>query len=110
MTAARREQLLSYVVLGVFAIVAIYPILSIVLLAFHKRSDLVTGFSIPDRLSFDTFKTGVGARAASTAACSTAFIVAATVADRHRGALDAGRLRVRGDALPRLRTRSSTCC
>ncbi|MFL6019004.1 MAG: carbohydrate ABC transporter permease [Gaiellaceae bacterium] len=56
MTTARREQLLSYAVLGAFAIVAIYPILSIVLLAFHRRSDLVTGFDIPDRLSFDTFK------------------------------------------------------
>jgi len=56
MTTARREQLLSYLVLGVFAIVALYPILSIVLLAFHRRSDLVTGFDIPDRLSFDTFK------------------------------------------------------
>jgi raffinose/stachyose/melibiose transport system permease protein len=56
MTTARREQFLSYAVLGAFAIVAIYPILSIVLLAFHRRSDLVTGFDIPDRLSFDTFK------------------------------------------------------
>ena len=56
MTTARREQLLSYAVLGAFAIVAIYPILSIVLLAFHRRSDLATGFDIPDRLSFDTFK------------------------------------------------------
>ena len=56
MTSARREHLLSYLVLGAFAIVAIYPILSIVLLAFHRRSDLVTGFDIPDRLSFDTFK------------------------------------------------------
>jgi raffinose/stachyose/melibiose transport system permease protein len=56
MTGQRREQLLSYLVLGAFAVVAIYPILSIVLLAFHRRSDLVTGFSIPDRLSFDTFQ------------------------------------------------------
>jgi raffinose/stachyose/melibiose transport system permease protein len=53
---ARREQAVSYTVLGVFAVVALYPILSIVLLAFHRRSDLVTGFSIPDRLSFDTFR------------------------------------------------------
>jgi raffinose/stachyose/melibiose transport system permease protein len=56
MTAARREQLLSYTVLGVFAVVAIYPILSIVMLAFHERSDLVTGFALPDQLSFDTFQ------------------------------------------------------
>jgi raffinose/stachyose/melibiose transport system permease protein len=55
--STRREQLLSYAILGVFAIVALYPIVSIVLLAFHKRSDLVTGFSIPDSLDFSTFKT-----------------------------------------------------
>ncbi len=53
----RREQLLSYLILGVFAIVALYPIISIVLLAFHKRSDLVTGFSIPHSLDFGTFRT-----------------------------------------------------
>jgi raffinose/stachyose/melibiose transport system permease protein len=56
MTARKREQLLSYTVLGIFAVVAIYPILSIVLLAFHERSDLVTGFALPDNLSFGTFK------------------------------------------------------
>jgi raffinose/stachyose/melibiose transport system permease protein len=57
MTTSRREQILSYTVLSVFAVVAIYPILSIVLLALHKRSDLVTGFSIPNHLSFKTFET-----------------------------------------------------
>jgi raffinose/stachyose/melibiose transport system permease protein len=56
MTGTKREQLLSYTVLGIFAVVAIYPILSIVLLAFHERSDLVTGFALPDNLSFGTFK------------------------------------------------------
>jgi raffinose/stachyose/melibiose transport system permease protein len=54
-TAARREQLLSYAVLGVFSLIALYPIVSIVLLALHERSDLVTGFSIPDSLDFGTF-------------------------------------------------------
>lgn len=57
MTTSRREQILSYAVLSVFAVVAIYPILSIILLALHRRSDLVTGFSIPDHLSFKTFET-----------------------------------------------------
>ena len=57
MTSARREQIFSYVVLGLFSIIVLYPILSIVLLAFHKRSDLVTGFSIPHTWSLDTFKT-----------------------------------------------------
>ena len=56
MTATRREQLLSYAVLGVFCVVAIYPILSILLLAFHERSDLVTGFSVPDSFDFGTFR------------------------------------------------------
>lgn len=56
MTAARREQLLSYAVLGVFAVIALYPILSIVLLAMHERSDLVTGFSIPDSINLGTFR------------------------------------------------------
>ena len=56
MTVARREQLLSYAVLGVFSVIAIYPILSILMLAFHERSDLVTGFSIPDSFDFSTFR------------------------------------------------------
>jgi raffinose/stachyose/melibiose transport system permease protein len=56
MTAARREQLLAYAVLGVFAVVALYPVLSIVALALHERSDLVTGFAIPDSLDLGTFK------------------------------------------------------
>jgi raffinose/stachyose/melibiose transport system permease protein len=56
MTAARREQLLAYAVLGVFAVVALYPVLSIVLLALHERSDLVTGFALPDSLDLGTFK------------------------------------------------------
>ena len=50
MTAARREQVLSYAVLIVFCLIALYPIVSILLLALHDRSDLVTGFSIPDSI------------------------------------------------------------
>ena len=76
---ARREQALSYVVLGVFAIVAIYPILSILLLAFHRKSDLVTGFSIPDRLSFDTFSRAWDLGGFDHGLVNS-FIVAATVA------------------------------
>jgi raffinose/stachyose/melibiose transport system permease protein len=55
-TSARREQLLSYAILGVFSIIALYPILSIVLLAMHERSDLVQGFAFPDSISFSTFQ------------------------------------------------------
>jgi raffinose/stachyose/melibiose transport system permease protein len=56
MTVSRREQLLSYAVLGVFCVIALYPILSIVLLALHERTDLVTGFSIPDSLNLSTLR------------------------------------------------------
>jgi len=55
-TAARREQLLSYAILGVFSVIALYPIVSIVLLALHERSDLVTGLSIPDSIDLGTFR------------------------------------------------------
>jgi len=55
MTVSRREQWLGYGVLAAFTIAVLYPMLSILLLAFHRKSDLVTGFSIPDYLSFDTF-------------------------------------------------------
>jgi len=57
MTAARREQVLSYALLIVFSLIALYPIVSIVLLALHDRSDLVTGLSIPDSIDFGTIRT-----------------------------------------------------
>ena len=56
MTVNRREQVLSYAVLAVFAVVALYPVVSILLLALHRRSDLVTGFSIPDHPTLHTFQ------------------------------------------------------
>jgi raffinose/stachyose/melibiose transport system permease protein len=79
MTAARREQLLSYAVLGVFCVIAIYPILSIVLLALHERSDLVTGFSIPDSLSLNTFRVAWDEGGLGRGLLNS-FIVAGTVA------------------------------
>jgi raffinose/stachyose/melibiose transport system permease protein len=79
MTAARREQLLSYAMLGLFAVVAIYPILSIMLLALHKRSDLVTGFAIPDSLDFGTFRTAWDEGGLGQGLLNS-FIVAGTVA------------------------------
>jgi raffinose/stachyose/melibiose transport system permease protein len=77
-TAARREQLLSYGVLILFSIVAIYPIISIVLLAMHERSDLVTGLSIPDSLNFGTFSDAWSEGALGTG-LRNSFIVAAAV-------------------------------
>ena len=40
-----------------FSLIALYPIVSIVLLALHDRSDLVTGLSIPDSIDFSTIST-----------------------------------------------------
>ena len=78
MTAARREQLLSYAVLGVFCVIAFYPILSIVLLALHERSDLVTGFAIPDSINFGAFRDAWELGEFDRALLNS-FIVAATV-------------------------------
>ena len=64
--------------LGVFCVLVLYPVLSIVLLAFHKRSDLVTGFSIPDSLDFGTFKTA-WEEGGFDRGLLNSFIVAATV-------------------------------
>ena len=79
MTVARREQLLSYFVLGVFAIVALYPILSIVLLAFHRRIGPRHAASRSRTTSsFDTFKAAWDEGSFGRGLLNS-FIVAATV-------------------------------
>ena len=52
----RRDQWIAYVVLGVFSVLAIYPVLGIVGLAFHTKSDNVTGFALPTTFSLQTFE------------------------------------------------------
>jgi raffinose/stachyose/melibiose transport system permease protein len=79
MTAARREQLFSYAVLAAFSVIALYPILSIVLLALHERSDLVTGFAIPNSLDLGTFRTAWDEGGLGHGLLNS-FIVAASVA------------------------------
>jgi raffinose/stachyose/melibiose transport system permease protein len=49
------DRSVTYVVLIGFSLLAIYPMLSILFLAFHKKSDLVTGFSLPTTFSLQTF-------------------------------------------------------
>jgi raffinose/stachyose/melibiose transport system permease protein len=51
----RLDRYMTYVVLIGFSALAIYPMLSILFLAFHKKSDLVTGFSLPTTFSLQTF-------------------------------------------------------
>ena len=45
---ARLDRYTTYFVLIGFSLLAIYPMLSILFLAFHRKSDLVTGFSLHD--------------------------------------------------------------
>lgn len=51
----RRDQWTAYVVLGLFSIIALYPVLGILGLAMHTKDDQVTGFALPTTFSLDTF-------------------------------------------------------
>ena len=48
MIASRLDRFTTYVVLWRSRATALYPLISILFLAFHKKTDLVTGFSLPD--------------------------------------------------------------
>jgi raffinose/stachyose/melibiose transport system permease protein len=77
-SAGRFERLVTYGVLTAFAVGAIYPVLSILFLALHTKSDLVTGFAWPTDPKLESF------RAAWTegdfgSGLKSSFIVAATV-------------------------------
>jgi raffinose/stachyose/melibiose transport system permease protein len=78
MTAGRIERLGSYGVLMLFSVLAIYPVLSIVFLALHRKTDLVTGFAFPTRLDLSSFKAAWTEGRFGTGFKSS-FIVAATV-------------------------------
>jgi raffinose/stachyose/melibiose transport system permease protein len=52
---ARLDRYTTYFVLVGFVLLALYPMISILFLAFHKKTDLVTGFSLPTSFSLDTF-------------------------------------------------------
>jgi raffinose/stachyose/melibiose transport system permease protein len=53
--SVRAERAITYAILALFSFLAVYPILSIVLLALHRRTDAVTGFSIPAQPTLDNF-------------------------------------------------------
>ena len=74
----RVERYSSHVVLALFAIGSIYPALSIVFLALHKKNDLVTGFALPSTLDLSTFHAAFDEGDFATGFKSS-FIVAATV-------------------------------
>ncbi len=78
MRASVFERTTTYAVLAAFAIAVIYPILSIVFLAFHQKEDLVTGFALPNSFDFHSFQVAWDLGDFSTGFKSS-FIVAATV-------------------------------
>jgi raffinose/stachyose/melibiose transport system permease protein len=77
-SVSRGERALTYAVLVVFAVGAIYPALSILFLGLHTKSDLVTGFAWPTDPKLDSFRAAWDAGGFATGFKSS-FIVAATV-------------------------------
>lgn len=80
----RLERALTYAILGAFSFLAVYPILSIVLLAMHRRGEPVTGFSIPSQPTLDNFARawteGRFGEGLSTSVIVAVSVVAASVA------------------------------
>jgi raffinose/stachyose/melibiose transport system permease protein len=77
-SAPRIERAITYAVLSMFAIGAIYPVISILFLALHTKSDLVTGFAWPTDPKLDSFRAAWDQGAFATGFKSS-FIVAAVV-------------------------------
>jgi len=55
-TAVRIDRLGTYFVLCTFSLLALYPVLSILFLALHRKTDLVSGFAIPTRIDLSSFE------------------------------------------------------
>jgi len=55
MRASTLERTTTYVILSVFSLAVLYPIISILFLALHRKEDLVTGFAIPNRIDLHSF-------------------------------------------------------
>lgn len=51
----RFERIATYAILTAFSVVAVYPVLSIVLLALHQPNEPVTGFSVPQDPTLENF-------------------------------------------------------
>jgi len=77
-TAGYFERIGAYGVLTVFSVLAIYPVLSILFLALHRKTDLVTGFAFPTRLDLSSFKAAWTEGRFGTG-FESSFIVAASV-------------------------------
>jgi raffinose/stachyose/melibiose transport system permease protein len=55
--SSRAERLLTYLFLGAFSLIAVYPLLSILLLALNEPGSAVSGIAIPSHVTVDAFVT-----------------------------------------------------
>jgi raffinose/stachyose/melibiose transport system permease protein len=78
MRASTFERTTTYVILSVFSLAVLYPIISILFLALHRKEDLVTGFAVPNRIDLHSFSVAWDLGDFATGYKSS-FIVAATV-------------------------------
>jgi len=78
MRASTFERTTTYVILSVFSLAVLYPIISILFLALHRKEDLVTGFAIPHRFDLHSFSVAWNLGDFATGYKSS-FIVAFTV-------------------------------
>ena len=99
--ATRFDRFTTYVVLLAFAATALYPLISILFLAFHRKTDLVTGFSLPTTFSLQTFIDAWNEGDFATGMWGS-FARGRLGDGRLGGLLAVHGLRVRDDALPRL--------
>ena len=53
---SRTERGITYAMILIFSAAALYPLLSILFLALHEQSDLVSGFVWPDKFDLSSFK------------------------------------------------------
>ena len=102
MTAGRLERIGSYGVLAAFALLAIYPILSILFLALHRKTDLVTGFAFPIRPDLSSFRAAWTEGNFATGFKSTSWWISllGSAIEQH---ISAGRLKASADQIKKCR-------
>lgn len=80
MRTSRKERVLGYVALGVGSVVALYPFVSIVLLALSPPGERATGFALPSRLYLGNFAKAWGDGGFSWALTSSLVVAVCVVA------------------------------
>ncbi|GED89509.1 MULTISPECIES: carbohydrate ABC transporter permease [unclassified Streptomyces] len=79
MLTSRRQTVIGHAVLAVAAIAALYPFLSVVLLALSKPGTRQSGFTLPTSISFDNFSEAWSRGLFSQALLSSLIVAAAVV-------------------------------